>query len=178
MNVVIYLFCPKLFQKNPFKIHSSYLSLYCFVTPHSCTAITYFTWTGFAGSIAVFTYVLGIPAFAYLVLRKNQHYLHEPKKRAMFGFLTNGYNLQRAWHWEVVVMLRKTSVVAVSVLFRPMVNECCFVLMCNALCGTALFIMYSPGFIILFVAGPTNAMCGDIASDHHLYWDACEQKAL
>ena len=166
----------KLFQKNPSKIHSSYLSLYCFVTPHSCTAITYFTWTGFAGSIAVFTYVLGIPAFAYLVLRKNQHHLHEPKKRAMFGFLTNGYNLQRAWYWEVVVMLRKTSVVAVSVLFRPMVNECCFVLMGNALCGASMCIMYSPWFFCC--AGSTNAMRGDIVGDHHLYWDARKQKAV
>jgi len=84
-----------------------------------CTTVTYFSWTGFAGSIALFSYVLGIPAFAYLILRKNQHHLHEPKKRAMFGFLTNGYNLQRAWYWEVIVMLRKTSVVAVAVLFRP-----------------------------------------------------------
>ena len=50
-----------------------------------CTTMTYFTWTGFVGSAALLLYVLGIPAFAYFILRKNQHRLHEPKKRAMFG---------------------------------------------------------------------------------------------
>ena len=55
---------------------------------------------------------IGMPLLLWLFLRRNKHKLFEPKIFSRFGFLYQGYSVNRGrYAWESVVMLRKFVIV-------------------------------------------------------------------
>ena len=59
----------------------------------------------------------GIPAFAWIVLRRNQEYLDLVETREKYGFLYNGYK-KKYYYWESVNMYRKITIIFISVFLR------------------------------------------------------------
>ena len=62
-------------------------------------------------------YLFGIPFGLLLILKVNRHRLDEPRFMATFGFVYNGYDINRGLvvAWESFVMLRKLAVTAITV---------------------------------------------------------------
>lgn len=59
----------------------------------------------------------GIPAFAWIVLARNQENLDLIETREKYGFLYNGYK-KKFYFWESVNMYRKITVIFISVFLR------------------------------------------------------------
>lgn len=57
-------------------------------------------------------YAFGVPLLVLYMLFKRRHRLQDVDMLAKFGFLTMGYEPQY-WFYEIVVMARKISVLAV-----------------------------------------------------------------
>jgi hypothetical protein len=72
-------------------------------------------WTyAYIGFPLIALYPIGIPAFFFALLYRHRHQLQEPRIKAKFGFLYNGYELH-AWWWEILDSVHKlflTSLVA------------------------------------------------------------------
>ena len=66
---------------------------------------------------SIIAWGLGIPAFAFLVLRANKASLHKLETRQKFGFLFNGYKLD-FFYWEIVIMYRKIAIIFISIFLR------------------------------------------------------------
>ncbi|CRG96661.1 cysteine repeat modular protein 1, putative [Plasmodium gallinaceum] len=65
---------------------------------------------GLSGTIV---WSLGIPLFSFFVLYINRHNLFHENIRIKYGFLHNGY-LHNRWYWEVIVFIRKISVLFIT----------------------------------------------------------------
>lgn len=59
-------------------------------------------------------WVVGIPLFTFLVLFQNSSLLGNRSVKQKYGFLYNGFH-RRSYYWEVVTILRKEIVAAISV---------------------------------------------------------------
>lgn len=59
-------------------------------------------------------WVVGIPLFTFLVLHQNSALLRNASVKKKYGFLYNGFHA-RSYYWEVVSILRKEAVAAISV---------------------------------------------------------------
>ena len=57
---------------------------------------------------------LGIPLFAYLLLKNVENTLTKVETKEKFGFLYNGYK-KEYYYWEVIIMYRKIIMVVISV---------------------------------------------------------------
>jgi len=53
-------------------------------------------------------YVMGIPAAAFVLLRKSRGELDEDRQKGRLGFLYLGFR-RKCYYWEVVVMMRKVT---------------------------------------------------------------------
>jgi hypothetical protein len=62
-------------------------------------------------------YVVGIPAVILYLLNKNHHQLNRPDVKRKYFFLYTGYE-REWWFWEVLVAIRKLSLVAVTVFWQ------------------------------------------------------------
>lgn len=71
------------------------------------------------GVPAILVFAVGIPLVAGLRLWWVGRRLHDPDVIATMGFLMAGFR-DHAYYWEVVIMIRKLSVVAITVLVEPM----------------------------------------------------------
>ena len=59
-------------------------------------------------------WVVGIPLFTFLVLYQNSSLLRNTRVKKKYGFLYNGFHA-RSYYWEVISIVRKEVVAAISV---------------------------------------------------------------
>ena len=81
-----------------------------------CYTGSHFMWAMTLGLGMLVVYALGIPLFAFLVLRNIKHDL--AKWQATYGFLYSAYEPD-LWYWEVFVVFRKVAFATAAVLMRP-----------------------------------------------------------
>ncbi|CDW75586.1 UNKNOWN [Stylonychia lemnae] len=60
---------------------------------------------------------IGIPAFAYFLMRKVRNQLSKLESKEMYGFLYRGFK-KEFYYWEIVIMYRKMILILVSVFVR------------------------------------------------------------
>ena len=58
---------------------------------------------------------IGMPAVCLFLLIKNKNDLQNPDMKLKYGYLYIGYNLDKAFYWEFIIMYRKILVAFVSV---------------------------------------------------------------
>lgn len=84
------------------------LYIQCYNGPH------YF-WAYGVALPGIIVWGIGIPVFAYVLLRSVRHRLKKLEVKEMYGFLYNGYK-REFYYWEVVIMFRKIAMVVISVI--------------------------------------------------------------
>ena len=68
-----------------------------------------------AASCAALLFNVGMPMLLWLFLRRHKHRLREPEIFSRFGFLYQGYSVDRGrYAWECIVLLRKFIIVMVA----------------------------------------------------------------
>eukprot|EP00347_Sterkiella_histriomuscorum_P024148 403332142 len=68
----------------------------------------------FIAAPSIIVWGLGIPFFAFVLLRRNQSKLESIETRQKLGFLYRGYKFEQ-YYWEIVIMYRKIMLVFVQV---------------------------------------------------------------
>ena len=69
----------------------------------------------FAAGTMALLFNLGMPILLWIFLRRHEHRLHEPELFERFGFLYQGYSVnRRRYTWESVILLRKFTIVMVA----------------------------------------------------------------
>lgn len=67
--------------------------------------------------LSIVLWTIGMPALAYIVLRRNKKELELTGTKAKYGFLYHGYHNNR-YYWEFVIMSRKLLIISVTLLLR------------------------------------------------------------
>lgn len=83
------------------------LSMECYSGIHMFFAFT-------IGLPSMLAWVAGIPFFTFLFLARDRSKFDQMLIRQKFGFLFRGYQ-KRYFYWEVVVMMRKTFLILMSI---------------------------------------------------------------
>ncbi len=86
------------------------MSIRCYTPEHV-------SWMIALGIPMMAVYVVGIPAVILYLLNKNHEHLEEPDVKRKYFFLYTGYE-REWWFWEVLVAIRKLSLVAVTVFWQ------------------------------------------------------------
>ena len=79
-----------------------------------CYTGRHLSWMLAVGVPQLMLHVVGLPAVGFYMLYRNRHKLEHPVVRARYGLFLGGYKRNR-YYWEVVVIMRKVSVVALSI---------------------------------------------------------------
>ena len=57
---------------------------------------------------------MGIPCFAYILLRRVRKILDRDDAKVRYGFLFRGYR-KEFYYWEIVIMYRKIALIMIAV---------------------------------------------------------------
>jgi len=79
-----------------------------------CWGSTHLFWVFAVALPAFIVWGLGIPFFAYRILKKNQLNLESNEFKSKYGFLYDGYKSEK-YYWEFVVLYRKIIMIFISV---------------------------------------------------------------
>ena len=79
-----------------------------------CYEGRHFVWALAIGMPQLLLHVVGLPSAGLYMLYRNRHKLSNPVVRARYGLFLGGYKPSR-YYWEIVVIVRKVSVVALSI---------------------------------------------------------------
>ena len=79
-----------------------------------CWTRRHLRWALSIGLAGLVFWVLGLPLGVWLVLRENRELLGNLKLKSRLGFLYSGFR-ERRYYWEMVGVLRKAAIAAVSV---------------------------------------------------------------
>ena len=88
------------------------LSLECYKDLH----LAYILAVGMPGIVL---WSVGIPVCVYRALKQNKHQMETVLVKEKFGFLFNGFR-KSSYHWEIVTMLRKTTIIFISVFLQQL----------------------------------------------------------
>jgi len=80
----------------------------------ACYTPEHYWWQFACGLPFMAAYTAGIPAVAFLLLRRHRHNLDCKHVKLKYGFLYDGYE-KNYYFWEMWVMLRKVAVVTITV---------------------------------------------------------------
>lgn len=67
------------------------------------------------GVPGILIWIIGFPAFVWVKLCEKKRFLSNLNVRQRYGFLYNGFS-ERSYYWEVVSIVRKEMVAAISAL--------------------------------------------------------------
>ena len=81
-------------------------------------------WVGVVFSFVV--YVVGMPAVSFLAVKRLDRSM--PASRLKFGILYDGYDSKNYWWWEIVIQVRKLSVILISAFVESRVQQILLVL--------------------------------------------------
>ena len=81
-------------------------------------------WIGIVLSFMV--YIVGMPVISFLVVKRLDR--NEATNRLKFGILYDGYNSKNYWWWELVIQVRKLSVILISAFIQSRVQQILLVL--------------------------------------------------
>lgn len=104
------------------------VSLQCWAGDHSYYAKRF-------GIPIIIIWIVGLPVFAYFLLRKKQGQLGDDENIARYGFLYTGLT-HKAFYWEILLHFRKVAMICINVFlttFKPLYR---------ALIGFMLMIVY------------------------------------
>ena len=93
----------------------SNMDIVCYTGGHQVYALA-------VGLPGLFLWVLGVPLLVYIKMKGLKDQLGTEDARQKYGFLFNGYR-KNAYYWEVVNMLRKTSIIFISIFAEPLGSE-------------------------------------------------------
>jgi hypothetical protein len=85
------------------------LDVECWATKHTSAVLAF-------GFPSILVWVFAVPAIIGCLIYRSRHNLSQIEVRISYGFLFNGYT-SKAYLWEVVILMRKISLVAISVFF-------------------------------------------------------------
>ena len=83
-----------------------------------------FSWIGIVLSFMV--YIVGMPVISFLVVKRLDR--NGVTNRLKFGILYDGYNSKNYWWWELVIQVRKLSVILISAFIQSRVQQILLVL--------------------------------------------------
>lgn len=79
-----------------------------------CFRGTHVVWAFFVAIPSLVVWGLGIPFFAYLLLRREKNKLDTLETKEKYGFLFRGFK-KKYYYWEIVIMYRKISLIVIAV---------------------------------------------------------------
>lgn len=72
-------------------------------------------WSFYIAIPSIIIWGLGIPFFAYILLRLDKDKLNREDVKEKYGFLYKGYK-KEFYYWEIIIMYRKIVLVVIAVL--------------------------------------------------------------
>lgn len=82
-----------------------------------CYEGAHYTWAFYVALPSLILWGIGIPFFAFLLLRRRRDTLEEVDTKKRFGFLIKGFK-KRFYFWEIIIMYRKIMLIIISVVIE------------------------------------------------------------
>ncbi|RYE99127.1 MAG: hypothetical protein EOO41_01490 [Methanobacteriota archaeon] len=130
------------------------LSVECWTGKHVIAAA--------CAGVALVLFGLGIPLAIVRLLRKRQHKLHRVEVFGQFGFLYNGYDIQRGTYWwEALILTRKAAIVLLGSLVADeyIATFAAILVTFGALCAHAAFQPFLAPLFNLLEGATLMALC-------------------